>query len=218
MTNFSLARRNMVDSQLRTSKVTDPRLVAAMAAIPREVFVPRGRQAVAYADDAVPLGKGRWMPAPLVAARLYQLASPQAEELVLLVGAGTGYGAAVLGQMASAVVALESDPDLAKAAEAALVSVEADNVVVAEGNLRDGWQKQAPFDVIVIEGAVEQVPATLLAQLAPTGRLVTAIIGENGVAVASVLQNTNGGVAERPVFDATIPAIAEFERAREFVF
>jgi protein-L-isoaspartate(D-aspartate) O-methyltransferase len=218
MSNFSLARRNMVDSQLRTNKVTNHRLIAAMAALPRELFVPSARQAVAYVDEAVSLGHGRWLPAPLMAARLYQLANPGPNDLVMVVGAGTGYGAAVLGRMVSAVVALESIADLASKAETVLATVEADNVVVAQGKLRDGWPKQAPFDVIVIEGAVGDVPDALVAQLAVGGRLVTALVGEAGVPVASVLEKTGSGVAARPVFDATIPAIADFERAREFVF
>ena len=218
MTDYTLARRNMVNSQLRTSKVTNAELVAAMGATPREVFVPPGRRSVAYIDEALPLGSGRWLSAPLIAARLYQLAAPSATDLVLLVGAGTGYGAAILGQLASALVALESQSDLVAAAETALAGVEADNVVVAEGNLADGWQKQAPYDVIVIEGAVEQVPDSLLAQLAPEGRLVAAVIGANGVPVATVLQNTPGGVAAQAVFDANVPSLAEFDQVREFVF
>jgi protein-L-isoaspartate(D-aspartate) O-methyltransferase len=218
MTNYSLARRNMVDSQLRTSKVTNAALVAAMSAMPREVFVPAGRRAVAYIDEALPLGHGRWLPAPLIAARLYQLAAPLSTDLVLLVGAGTGYGAAILGRLASAVVALESNADLVTAAEATLASVEADNVVVATGNLADGWQKQAPYDVIVIDGAVEHVPDSLLAQLAPGGRLVAAVVGTNGVPVATVMENTPGGIAVQPVFDANVPALPEFDRVREFVF
>ena len=111
MIDFALARRNMVDSQLRTNKVTDPRLLSAMGAVPREAFVPSGRRSVAYSDEAVSIGNGRSLPAPMVAGRLYQLAEPGPNDLVLLVGAGTGYGAAVLGRMVSAVVALEQDEE-----------------------------------------------------------------------------------------------------------
>lgn len=218
MPDFALARRNMVDSQLRTNKVNDRRIIDAMASVPREIFVPASRRPVAYIDEALPLGGGRWLPPPAPAARLYQLAAPGPNDLVLLVGAGTGYGAAVLGRMASAVVALEEDADLAKAAEQALAEAEADNVVVANGPLTEGWPKQAPYDVIVFDGSVEQVPETILDQVAADGRLVVAIAGENGVPVATLMRKVGPAVASDPVFDANMPLLPGFARAREFVF
>jgi protein-L-isoaspartate(D-aspartate) O-methyltransferase len=218
MIDFALARRNMVDSQLRTNKVTDPRLLSAMGAVPREAFVPSGRRSVAYSDEAVSIGNGRSLPAPMVAGRLYQLAEPGPNDLVLLVGAGTGYGAAVLGRMVSAVVALEQDEELAKTAEQVLAEAEADNVVVAQGPLPEGWAKQAPYDVIVFEGSIEEVPDAILEQLAEDGRLVAAIVGKTGLPVATVMRKVGKVVAKEPVFDATIPPLPGFARAREFVF
>ena len=218
MTDFALARRNMVERQLRTNKVNEPRLVATLAAVRRETFLPPSRRAVAYMDEALPVGGGRWLPPPLVAARLYQVAAPGANDLVLLVGAGCGYGAAVLGRMAGAVVALEEDSDLAKSAEAALTVAEADNVVVAQGPLADGWPKQAPYDVIVFDGSVEQIPDAIIGQLADSGRLVVAVTGPNGVADATVIRKAGALLAADRLFDANIPLLPGFERAREFVF
>ncbi len=218
MIDFALARRNMVDSQLRTNKVTEPRLLSAMGAVPREAFVPSGRRSVAYTDEAVPIGNGRSLLAPMVAGRMYQLAEPGPNDLVLLVGAGTGYGAAVLGRMVSAVVALEEDETLAKAAEQALAEAEADNVVIAQGPLSEGWAKQAPYDVIVFEGSVEEVPGPILEQLAADGRLVAAITGETGMSVATVMRKAGNAIAMDRVFDASIPPLPGFSRAREFVF
>ncbi len=218
MTNFAIARRNMVDSQLRTSKVTDERLVAAMAAIRREEFVPASRRPVAYVDEALPVAPGRYLPAPLVAARLYQMATPTPDDLVLLVGAGTGYGAAVLGRLVSAVVALECDNELAAMAEQALAAAEIDNVIVAEGPLEEGWEKQAPYDIIAFEGAIAEVPEAILSQLAPNGRIVAAMIGANDIPVATILWKTPTSVAAESVFDANIPTLPGFERVREFEF
>ena len=218
MTDFAIARRNMVESQLRTNRVTDARLLGAMGTVPREAFVPSSRKPVAYIDDALPLGNGRWLPAPLAAARLYQLAAPGPSDLVLIIGAGTGYGGAVLGHLASAVVALEEDAELAEAAEQVLTETEADNVVVAKGPLKEGWPKQAPFDVIVFEGSVEEVPDVILNQLADNGRLVAAIADGPGPSVATVMRKIGDLIATERSFDAGIPSLPGFERAREFVF
>jgi len=218
MTDFALARRNMVDSQLRTNKINDPRLLAAMAAVPREAFVPSARRAVAYVDEALPLAGNRWLAPPMAAGRLYQLAAPGPNDLVLLIGAGSGYGAAVLGRLAGAVVALEEDEALAASAEAALNEVEADNVVVARGPLAKGWTKQAPYDVIVFDGSVEQVPDAIMDQLADGGRLVAALAGQGGVPVATIMRKAGNAVAADRVFDANMPLLPGFERVREFVF
>lgn len=218
MTDFAIARRNMVDSQLRTNKVTDARLLSAMGSVPREAFLPSARRGVAYIDEAMPIGDGRWLPAPLVAARLYQLAAPGSNDLVLLVGAGTGYGAAVLGRLASAVVALEEDTGLAESAEQALAETAADNVVVAQGALNEGWPKQAPYDVIIFEGSVEEVPDAIIRQLADNGRLVAAIAVETGVPVATVMYKAGNTIAADRAFDANVPPLPGFAPAREFVF
>ena len=218
MANFDLARQNMVDSQLRTNRVANERLVSAMAAIPRQEFVPSSRRSVAYTDEAIPVAPGRFLPPPMETARMYQMAEPTPDDLVLLVGAATGYGGAVLGRLVSAVVALESDSALVEMAEQALSTAEVNNVVMAEGPLAEGWEKQAPYDIIIFEGAISKVPDALLEQLAPNGRLVAAIVGANGIPIATILRKTPGTVAAEPVFDAIIPLLPGFEPEREFVF
>lgn len=218
MTDFALARQNMVDSQLRTNRITDAALVAAMGDIPREAFVPIARRPIAYIDAATPVGNGRALPPPLAAARLYQMAEVGPTDLVLLVGSASGYGAAVLGRLASAVVALECDAEMAATAEQTLADAQADNVVVTTGALADGWAKQAPYDAIVIDGAIEEVPQALFDQLSSTGRLVAPVIGPRGIVTAVLYRNTSNGVAADPVCDLNCPALPGFERAREFVF
>ncbi len=158
MTVFDAARGHMIESQIRTNKVTDDRLLAAMAAIRRELFVPEQLQPVAYVDDDLPLGGGRYLMEPMVAARLLQAASVERGDIALVVGAGAGYEAAVLARLARAVVALEEDPQLARRARAALVDHGIAAVSVVEGPLASGHRQRAPYDVIMFGGAVAEVP------------------------------------------------------------
>lgn len=176
--NFPAMRAAMVDSQLRTNSVTQPAIVAALAAVPREDFVPADRRARAYADVAVPLGGGRKLNPPLATARLIAEAGLLPAHHVLVVGAATGYACAVIASLVGRVVGLESDAALADAARHALGGVA--NVTIVEGELAAGCPDLAPFDVIVIDGAVEQVPAALAQQLGDTGRLVGGLT-EHGV-------------------------------------
>jgi protein-L-isoaspartate(D-aspartate) O-methyltransferase len=221
MPSFQIARENMVDNQIRTNKVTDPRLVNALRNVERHLFVPANRRSLAYSDEPLPVGEGRVLPSPMIAARLYQLANIGDGDLVLVVGSATGYGAAVLGRVASAVVALEADEDLAKFAKEAFEGEASeagigDNVFLVNGPLTKGWPDQAPYDVIVIEGAVEQVPAELIDQLAENGRLVTVLRepGQPGRGVSYM--KTDHGVGMVPAFDAYLPILPGFSRAREF--
>lgn len=224
MANFDLARHNMVEGQIRTNKVTDARLVGALRLVPRHIFVPPARQAIAYTDDPVALGNGRSLLPPMVAARLYQAAAVTENDLVLVVGAGIGYGAAVLGELASAVVALEEDESLLAAAHSVLEGGReelaelgtGDNIILVEGPLADGWAKQAPYDVIAIEGAVEEVPQALLDQLGPNGRLVCVLREPGHPGRATIIRRSGSGFAETSLFDAMLPILPGFTRAREF--
>jgi protein-L-isoaspartate(D-aspartate) O-methyltransferase len=155
---FTAARKHMVDSQIRPNKVTDPRILTAMRHIPRERFLPQNVQALAYADEDVPLGNGRFLLEPMVMAKLLQAASLQEQERVLVVGAGIGYGAAVLAACGCRVTALEEDPSLFATAESVLAT-EAPGVMLVCGPLRDGWAANAPYDLVLIEGAVPEIPA-----------------------------------------------------------
>ncbi len=216
MTDFDIARANMVASQVRPNGITDHRIVAAMAAIGRENFVPQGRRDIAYIDDDVEIADGRYLTEPMVFARLVQLAEIKPEDKILHVGAATGYGTAVLARLASRVVALESDAGLAAMARDNLAG--ASGVTVAEGSLAEGRKADGPFDVIVIEGRVAEVPEALLAQLADGGRLV-AVVGEGEPAKASIWTVKGKARAIRAAFDAAIPALPGFAgKQPAFVF
>jgi protein-L-isoaspartate(D-aspartate) O-methyltransferase len=215
--NFAVARRNMVDSQIRTNRVTDPDLIAALLDVPRERFVPASLRGVAYVDEDIPLGGGRFVIEPMVGARLLQEAAVRPGDRVLVVGCGTGYLCAVLCRFARAVVGLESDKALAAMATAVLGDLGATNVSIVCGRLRDGRPGEAPFDVIVIEGTVLEIPDSVLAQLAEGGRLVT-VVNRDGVGRATLAVRTGGALSRRVLFDATPPGLPGFEMAPDFAF
>jgi protein-L-isoaspartate(D-aspartate) O-methyltransferase len=210
------ARFNMVEAQIRTSNVTDPRIHAAMGAVAREKFVPHAARALAYADVPVAVAPGRYLLDPRSFAKLLQLAQITAEDRVLDVACGTGYSSAVLGRLAAEVIALEQDADLVRVASELLANV-VGKVEVVQGGLIEGVKGQAPFDVIFVNGAIEQTPDTLLAQLAEGGRLVT-VMRESGQARAWLFVKQNGQVGRRPDFDADVPLLAGFKKAMGFIF
>lgn len=215
--NFAAARHNMVESQIRPNRVTDEKLIAAFAKIPREEFVPRQLRGVAYVDEAVPLGEGRHLMEPMVLARLIQTAAPAAGDLALVVGCGTGYGAAILSHLVGAVVALEHDPGLAQQATQTLGALGIDTVAVIAGALDNGCPDQAPFDVILFDGAVPEIPETIASQLAEGGRLVAVVAGSR-IGKASLMTRRRGVLTSREVFDAGTPILPGFQRKSAFVF
>ncbi len=216
MTDYAVARENMIESQVRPNGVTDHRIIAAMMGLARESFVPANRQAVAYADGDIEIAPGRFLLEPMALAKLVQLAEIRPEDRVLHIGAATGYGAAVLSALAQSVVAVECDPSLAAACRGRLSGIA--NVAVKEGRLEAGAPQSGPYDVIVIEGRVAEVPAALLAQLADGGRLV-AVVGEQAVAKAQVWTCHGGTSAVRQAFDLAVAALPGFARkAPAFVF
>lgn len=218
MIDFSAARANMVDSQLRTNKVTDQQVIAGFEAIPREAFLPETLRSVAYVDEDLAIGNGRFVMEPMVLARLIQAAAPGDKDIVLEIGAARGYGTAILAQIAATVVGLDSDTDLVATANETLNNMGIDNAVAVNGELTAGYAKQAPYDVILIEGAVGAVPDAIVAQLADGGRLVAVVQDKGGLGRATLLQRTGENVSERRLFDASIPVLPGFERPNEFVF
>jgi len=218
MVKYAAARMNMVDSQIRTNKVTDPALLDAFEKIPRELFVPAGRGGVAYVDQDVALGNGRHLMEPMVLARLLQEARPGPADMVLEVGCGTGYATAILAQLVATVVALESDHELAARASRTLADLGIDNALVVEGPLTAGWRAQAPYGMILINGAVADVPAALRAQLAEGGRLVTVQRAGPGPGRGLLLRRTGDVTTGRHVFDAGTPVLPEFAHEPGFVF
>jgi protein-L-isoaspartate(D-aspartate) O-methyltransferase len=208
-------RAAMVSSQLRTNNVSDPRIVAAMEAVARERFVPAERAALAYVDVPIPLHAGRALNAPLVTARLIAESGVKAGEKVLLVGAATGYAAALLAELGAKVVALEVDEGLAAAADAALGKTTGVTFVI--GALEAGWRKGAPYDVILIDGAIEAVPAAIAAQLSDDGRLLTGLV-DNGVTRLARGCKAGQGVALVPFADLETVRLPGFSAPSGFSF
>jgi protein-L-isoaspartate(D-aspartate) O-methyltransferase len=214
---FEAARRSMIDSQLRPNKVTDQALLDAMAEIPREQFVPEAFRAAAYVDEDVPVGNGRFLLEPMVLGRLIQAAAPSQRDSVLDVGSATGYGAAVLSRLAASVVGLEVDGEMADRANAALSAMGVANAMVLQGPLEQGVPRQAPFDVIVVEGLVDEVPPLLLQQLGDGGRLV-GVVMERGVGRGMLFTRRDDVISARVLFDASVALLPGLERQPGFVF
>lgn len=217
MTDFAAARKQMVDSQLLPNKVTDARLVEAMGSVPREAFVPQAMRGVAYMDEDLQVAPGRYVIEPMVFARMLQEAGIRNTDAVLDVGCATGYSAAVLAKLGSVVVAVEEDAGLAAQASANLAATGAENAAVTTAPLNAGYPGQAPYDVIVLEGAVEEVPAALIEQLAEGGRLVAVLAGR-GIGKATLYTRRDGVVGQRQLFDAGLPLLPGFSREAGFVF
>ena len=196
--------------------MTDPRVLAAMGAVMRERFVPSARKALAYADVPVEVAPGRFLLDPRCLAKLLQLAKVTADDKVLDVGCATGYSAAVLARLGREVVALEQDADLVRLASELLAGIQG-RIAVTQGALIEGFKSGGPYDVIVINGAIEQTPETLLAQLAEGGRLVT-VMRENGQSRAWLFLKEHGGIGRRPDFDTGAPLLAGFKKAMGFIF
>lgn len=219
--DYSIARHNMVEGQIRTNRVTDPLVLNAMKALPRELFVPKAMQAVCYMDEDIPLGGGdRTMMKPMVLARLLQEAAVQEGDVALVIGAATGYSAAVMAHMAETVVALESDSELAGSASRLMADLSIDNVAVVTGPLDEGYPQQSPYDVIFFNGAVADVPQAILDQLAEGGRLV-AVVEENDIdspGKATLVTRNEGVIGRRIAFDANVPLLPGFEPETKFVF
>ncbi len=223
MIDFAAARETMVDTQLRPSDVTDLRILNAFLQVPREKFVASERAALAYADRDIPATKlvngqavRRLMP-PMVLAKLLQAAGIGPDDRLLVIGCATGYSAAIVSHLASAVVALEEDAVLAKAANRTLAEVGAANVTLVTGPLTAGWPALGPYDVILVDGAVEILPQPILAQIKDGGRLA-AVTVDGPVGKGMIYRATGSNVTGQPVFDAPAPLLPGFARPPEFVF
>lgn len=208
-------RHAMVASQLRTNAVSDARVVAAMDTVPREAFLPAELALVAYRDTAVPLGHGRAQNVPIATGRLLTQAELRAGDRVLLIGAAGGYTAAVLAELVAEVVAVESDPTLMSFARAALADVA--SVTLIEGPLEAGHAAGAPYDVIVVDGAIEEIPAALVEQVAIGGRVVAGIV-DRGVTRLSAGRRTAGGFGLLDFADIDCVTLPGFARPRTFTF
>ena len=223
MLDLATARDNMVEGQLRTQDVTDLRILAVMGELPRERFVPADRRTLAYMDEDLLVKPGvvglppRYLMEPAGFAKLVQLAEIGPQDHVLDVGCATGYGAAVLSRLAGSVVALEADPDLLRMAESALDELGVGNVTLVSGPLEAGHPAAAPYDVILLEGAVEVLPEPLLRQLKDGGRLV-AIEGQGRAAKAMRHLRVGTEFSGVAAFDCAVPLLPGFAKAPSFTF
>lgn len=219
-TDQSIARRNMIEGQLRPNGVLSDDILRVFADLPRERFVPAERRAVAYSDEAVPLGGGRYLVEPMLLARMLQFLQPGPEDRALVVGAGTGYAAIALARLVRAVVALEVEPRLAAETRANIAALGAGNVEVIEGKLADGAPAKAPYSIVLIDGSVPAIPEGLVKQLGDEGRLAGVVAGEVPGRTGQVRlgRKANGVFSSRAVFDAGSPLLPGFEKPRAFVF
>jgi protein-L-isoaspartate(D-aspartate) O-methyltransferase len=209
--DFAAARRAMVDSQLRPQAVTDPLLVAAMARVPREEFVPADVRSIAYIDRILPLGADRGLSPPASLGRMLMELGPRPGERALVVGAGSGYSAAILAEMGLEVVAVESDPALvANLRELA-------GVKTVEGPLEDGAPEDGPFDLILVDGQIETLPESLPTQLKPGGRLGACLL-EHGVSRLMAGTRSVHGFGLKSFADASMAPLPGFARPRVFTF
>jgi protein-L-isoaspartate(D-aspartate) O-methyltransferase len=216
--DFAAARLNMVESQLRTNRVIDTRLVEAMAAVPREAFLPSHLRAIAYVDEDIALGGGRYLMEPMVFARLVQSAQLAQGARVLLVGSGCGYGAAVLAHMGLNVTALECDANLAAAARTACAVNGAGAVATVQGPLESGWPSAAPYDAVLFEGGIGDLPPAFAAQVGEGGRLLAVLAPPEHQGKATLWQKFAGSLTARSLFDAATPLLPGMAREPGFVF
>ena len=227
--DFGTQRLNMVESQVRPSDVTDRHLMRAMLDLPREAFVPEWARAVAYADDDLAVSRARpgqparFLLAPRILAKLIQAAELQAGDRVLDVGCATGYSTAVLARLAHDVVGLEESPELAAAARLALQSAGLQsaglaNARIEQGVLARGWTAAGPYDVIVLNGSVPDLPGALLQQLKEGGRLVGIVAGQGTFGTAQLRIRRGAAFASRTLFDAGAPRLPGVEAAASFAF
>ncbi len=208
----------MVEGQIRTNRVSDAKLLSVLSDLPRQVFVPPALASVAYVDKSLRIAPDRYLMEPLALSRLLQEAAVNPEDKVLVVGAGTGYSAAVLSKLAASVVALECDAGLADQARTNLAGLGASNAVVVTGPLAEGWAARAPYDIILIDGMIATLPSAISAELAEHGRLVTIQSREGRCGAGMLYRKVAGAVSGRVLFDAVTPYLPGFAPEPAFTF
>ncbi|MDD7908467.1 MULTISPECIES: protein-L-isoaspartate O-methyltransferase family protein [Pseudovibrio] len=219
MADYVQSRTRMVDNQLRTNDITDLRILDAMGEVPRETFVPEEQKSIAYIDEDIPMnGAGlRKMLKPHILGKLLQLASIAKDDVVLVVGAGTGYSVAIASKLCDSVVGVEQDEAMAAEASTILADLGIENAAVIDGEMRQGYASDAPYDVIVIDGSVESIPSALFDQLKNDGRLV-AIEQSGPTGEANIYYKTQETVSSRFAFNASGAPLPGFEKPKSFTF
>lgn len=216
--DFAQARKVMVDSQVRVNDVTSSEVVSAFSTIPREVFVPRGMRASAYAELEIETSDARAMWLPRDLGKILVGLEAQASDVSMVIGAGAGYSAALLGHMTDAVIALEDDEALVDAMSERFAEIGMDEAVAVQGVLSDGLAEQGPFDVILVAGMIEEVPQTWLDQLSDGGRLGVVVATGRGVGAARIYKRAGDTFSYREAFECCPPILPGFEAKKAFVF
>lgn len=216
--NFAAAREIMVDSQIRPNDVSDPAIVSAFMTVPREVFVPKSRQSVAYSELEITTSEGRALWTPRDTAKLIKLADVTKSDVVLVIGAGAGYETALLSQLADTVIGLETSEGSVEAMSERFSALSYDNAVAVEGDLAAGLAEQGPFDVIYVCGMLQTVSEAWLSQLSEGGRLVLVQEMDDGIGRGRVFTKAGDTVSARNSFDAVVPRFSQFDRKPEFQF
>jgi protein-L-isoaspartate(D-aspartate) O-methyltransferase len=216
VTDYKMRRLIMVDTQVRPSDVTKFPIIDALLTVPREKFVPDGKKETAYVGENLSLGPSRVILEPRTLAKLLDTLDIKNNELVLDIGSGLGYSSAVISRMAELVIAVEQDPDFANEAEQMLSQVGADNVIVQVNKFEDGAPQHGPYDVIILQGAVEEIPLSILSQLKDGGR-IGAIFIEEGLGTAKIGYKLNDIVTWRYSFNAAAPVLEGFLKQKDFV-
>lgn len=220
MTNYAAARTHMVDSQIHTMGVVDEAILEAFRTVPREQFVPTERMGVAYNDEDLAVGPGRYLLEPLTQARMMQAAEPVPSDIVLDVGGATGYSAALLAKIAMRVVAVDDNAGFLAHAEKEWIQQGLTSIIPHLGALAEGCATHGPYSLIFVNGSVAEIPESLTRLLAAEGRLVAVVKGRNDKIGKAVLvkKSASGALSERVLFDAAVPYLPGFEPKAEFVF
>jgi protein-L-isoaspartate(D-aspartate) O-methyltransferase len=216
--SFALARENMVESQLRPNRVTDKLLLQRFLNVPREIFVDVASRSIAYMDDPVLMGAGRKMMTPLVTARMLQELQLTETDTLLVVAAGTGYSSCLASPLVSKVVAVEENVQLVDVARRNVIELGLGHVTVVDGKPQEGAAKFAPFDKILFDAAVGEVPSALIRQLKEGGRLAAVVALENGIMEASVFTKVGHTLFETTLFETKGDVLGNFARTERFVF
>ncbi|WP_343562705.1 protein-L-isoaspartate O-methyltransferase family protein [Kiloniella sp. b19] len=223
MKDYTQSRLNMVNCHLRTNKLIHQGLIDAFSQVAREAFVPEESRNIAYVDEDLALGNGRFLMDPMVLARMLQALDPQAEQTALIVGGNAGYSAAVLANLISTVVVLDSDEGLVETMTRHFDEQAVNNAVAVQGDLKAGYEKQGPYDLIVFDGAVDDVPESYSAQLAENGRMIAVVMdqstkGKQQLGRVCLFEKLSGTVNVKVLFDANIPLLPGFKKEESFTF
>ena len=217
--SFKKARKIMLESQIRPNKVIDERVLSAFANIPREIFVHKSMQDIAYIDEDLPLSNGRYLMEPMVLARLIQSLELNESDNVMIIGIGTGYSVAIISQIVTSVIGIESRATLIQKAENNLTELDITNAVLFKERLQDGFSKESPYNAILIDGGISFIPENILDQLSNNGKLVSIYRPNIETAgEASIWMRSGTKFSRKCLFNAQVPTLEEFRAKPEFIF